>query len=291
MSRLYCFNAGKADCFLVELTCEDGLKYILVDGGSREKPARNMSTWLTQRGIEKIDCMILTHLHQYHLGYLDNVAKDVQVDKAVLPYPPVPLTEKEISGVQDEERIEDIRAYNRLWNVLTEQGCAVETTLPLTAQPIRYGRYEMRCLFPFPDTVSRVYAMLCRLQREKPERAKAMYDSVRTLFNKDSSIWLLKEEEKPILLLCGDGVHSSLAAAIGGYGIKVPIVKLSHHGRNDKGNLYYQADFINSLEPEKIIITSDMDSAQMFLETWKQIRTEAEVIITGSYEEVKIIEL
>lgn len=291
MSRLYCLNAGKADCFLIELTCEDGIKYILMDGGSRQNPISDVNAWLAKMGIKRIDCMILTHLHQDHLGYLDNVAMSVQVDKAVLPYPPVPLTETELAGLQDEERIEDIKAYNHLWDILTANGCSVETTLPLTASSYRYGKYELRCLFPFPDTVSNVYAMLCRLQREKPERVKAMYDSVRTLFNRDSSIWLLKEEGRPVLLLCGDGVHSSLAAAIGGYGIKVPIIKLSHHGRNDKGNLYYQADFINSLEPEKIIVTSDTDSATVFLEEWNRIRPEAELIVTGRYEEVKVVEL
>lgn len=291
MSRLYCFNAGKADCFLIELTCEDGLKYILIDGGSRQKPVNDINEWLKKQGIKKIDCMILTHLHQDHLGYLDNVARAVQVDKAVLPYPPVPLTEKELVGIQDKERIEDIRAYNRLWDILIEKGCSVETTLPLTATPFLYGRYELCCLFPFQDTVSRVYAMLCRLQREKTGRAKVMYDSVRTLFNKDSSIWLLKEEGKPVLLMCGDGVHAPLAASIGGCGIKVPIIKLSHHGRNDKGNLYYQADFISGLEPEKIIVTSDTDSAAQFLEEWEKIRPEAELIVTGKYEEVKVVEL
>ena len=291
MSRLYCLNAGKADCFLIELTCEDGLKYILMDGGSRENPVVDVTAWLKKLGVKRIDCMILTHLHQDHLGYLDNVAEAVQVDKAILPYPPVPLTEEEIAGIQDKERIADIKAYNRLWNILVKKGCSVETTLPLTAVPYQYGKYELRCLFPFPDTASNVYAMLCRLQRESPKRMKTMYDSVRTLFNKDSSIWLLKEEERPLLLLCGDGVHSALAAAVGGYGMKVPIIKLSHHGRNDKGNLYYQADFINGLEPEKIIVTSDTESAAPFLEAWQQIRSEAELIVTGRYEEVKIVEL
>ena len=291
MSRLYCLNAGKADCFLLELVCEDGLKYILVDGGSRQNPVNKVDIWLEKQGINKIDCMILTHLHQDHLGYLDNVAEKIQVDKAVLPYPPVPLTETELAGLQDEERIEDIKAYNHLWDILTENGCSVETTLPLTASSYRYGKYELRCLFPFPDTVSNVYAMLCRLQREKPERVKSMYDAVRTLFNKDSSIWLLKEEEHPLLLLCGDGIHSSLTAAIGGYGIKVPVIKLSHHGRNDKGNLYYQAGFINSLQPEKIIVTSDRDSAAPFWEDWNQIRKEAELIVTGCSKEVRVIEL
>lgn len=291
MSKLYCLNSGKADCFLIELTCEDGLKYILMDGGSRQNPVMDVNAWLARQGIKRIDCMILTHLHQDHLGYLDNVAENVQVDKAVLPYPPVPLTEKEIAGIQDEERMEDIRAYNRLWEILTAKGCSVETTLPLTTGAYRFGRYELRCLFPFPDTASNVYAMLCRLQREKPERAKSMYDSVRTLFNKDSSIWLLKEEERPLVLLCGDGVHSALAAAVGGYGMKVPVIKLSHHGRNDKGNLYYQAAFINSLEPEKIIVTSDTDSAMQFMEEWQQIRLEAELIVTGRYEEGRTVEL
>lgn len=187
--------------------------------------------------------------------------------------------------------MEDILAYNRLWNLLREGQCQIETTLPLTVSPYIFGEYELRCLYPFPETASRVYAMLCRLQGERPDKIKIMYDSVRTLFNKDSSLWLLKKNRKPLLLLCGDSVHSALAASVGGYGIKVPIVKLSHHGRNDKGNLYFQDTFINDLEPEKIIITSDIASAQPFAEEWKKIRPEAELIITGMYEEVRTIAL
>lgn len=294
MSKLYCLNAGKADCFLLELSHENEICYILVDGGSREKPVNEILPYLKEKGIGKIDGIILTHLHQDHLGCLDKVAEEVKVEWAALPYPPIPLSEKELTGIQDEERIKDIRSYNCLWELLLSKGCRVDTTLPLTVAAYRYGNYELRCLYPFPDTASNVYAMLCRLQREEPMRAKKMYDSVRTLFNKDSSIWLLKKDNQPILLLCGDAVHASLAAAVGGYGINVPIIKLSHHGRNDKGNLYYQSMFIESLKPEKIIITSDLISAEPFMEDWETLRDKSgaeELIITGAYEKVRIVEL
>lgn len=291
MSKLYCFNVGKADCFLLELTCGEKTEYVLVDGGSRAQTSTYILSCLQNLGIKRLSCMILTHLHQDHLGYLDNIAKEIQVDKAVLPYPPIPLTQRDLDGIQDSERIEDILAYNRLWNVLRERQCQIETTLPLTASSCVFGDFELRCLYPFPETVSYVYAMLCRLQGEKPDKIKLMYDSIRTFFNKDSSLWLLKKNQQPLLLLCGDGVHSALAAAVGGYGIKVPIIKLAHHGRNDKGNLYFQDTFMDDLEPEKIIITSDMVSAQPFLEGWLKIRPEAELIITGMYKEVRTVEL
>ncbi len=294
MSKLYCLNAGKADCFLLELTDEKGIHYILVDGGSRENPVNEVLSYLKEKGIEKIDGIILTHLHQDHLGSLDAVAEAVRVEWAVLPYPPIPLSEEEMAGIQDGERIKDIRSYNRLWELLSEKGCRIDTTLPLTVPAYQYGSYELRCLYPFPDTVSNVYAMLCRLQREEPVRVKSMYDSVRTLFNKDSSIWLLKKDNRPILIMCGDAVHASLAAAVGGYGIKVPIIKLSHHGRNDKGNLYYQSMFIENLEPEKIIITSDLASAEPFMEEWETMRERSgarELIITGIYEKDRVLEL
>ena len=48
---------------------------------------------------------------------------------------------------------------------------------------------------------------------------------------------------------------------------------------------------MDDLEPEKIIITSDMVSAQPFLEGWLKIRPEAELIITGMYKEVRTVEL
>lgn len=294
MSKIYCLNAGKADCFLLELTDESGMGYILVDGGSRENPVNEILPYLKEKEIGKIDGIILTHLHQDHLGQLDAVAEYAKVKWAALPYPPIPLSEEEMAGIQDEERIKDIRSYNHLWECLLAKGCRVDTTLPLTVSSYCYGAYELRCLYPFSDTASNVYAVLCRLQRERPERAKAMYDSVRTLFNKDSSIWLLKKEGRPILLLCGDATHASLAAAIGGYGVHIPIIKLSHHGRNDKGNLYYQSVFIESLKPEKIIVTSDRISAKPFLEDWEVMRERSganELIITGNYEKDRVLEL
>lgn len=278
----------------MELTDGKGVHHILVDGGSRENPVNGVLPYLLEKGIEKIDGIILTHLHQDHLGSLDAVAEAVKVEWAVLPYPPIPLSEEELAGIRDEERVKDIRSYNRLWECLHAKGCRIDTTLPLTVPSYRYGAYELRCLYPFPDTASNVYAMLCRLQREDPARVKAMYDSVRTLFNKDSSIWLLKKEDRPVLLLCGDAVHASLAAAVGGYGIKVPIIKLSHHGRNDKGNLYYQSMLIESMEPEKIIITSDLASAKPFMEEWQAMCEQSgagELIVTGTYEKDRVMEL
>lgn len=291
MSKLYCYNVGKADCFLLELNCGEKTEYILIDGGSRAQTSTYILSRLQSLGVKRLSCMILTHLHQDHLGYLDNIAKEIQVDRAVLPYPPIPLTQKDVDGIQDLERIEDIRIYNCLWSILKDSHCQIETTLPLTVSSYTFGEYELRCLFPFPETASYVYSILCRMQGEKPDKIKIMYDSVRTFFNKDSSLWLLKRNNQPLLLLCGDGVHSALAASIGGYGVKIPIIKLAHHGRNDKGNLYFQNGFINDLEPEKIIITSDMVSAQPFIEEWRTISPEAELIITGMYKEVKILEL
>ena len=65
----------------------------------------------------------------------------------------------------------------------------------------------------------------------------------------------------------------------------MPIVKLSHHGRNDKGNLYYQESLIRSFRSEKIIITSDRETAALRMEEWNHIDNEAELLITGLYEE------
>ena len=285
MSKLHCRNAGKADCFLLEL--EEGVKryYILIDGGSKKEGNVLPAEYLRKRGIHKLDCIILTHLHQDHLGYLPEVADSLQVERAILPYPPIPLSKKEAKGIGDEERIEDIAAFNRLWKILTGSRCKVDTTLPLTCPVLRFGTYELRCLFPFPDTASYVYLMMCRFQHERPERIRSMYDSIRTRFNGDSSIWILKRGEQPVALMCGDGYHASLVAAVGGYGIHVPIVKLSHHGRNDKGNLYYQESLIRSFRSEKIIITSDRETAALRMEEWSHIDNEAELLITGLYEE------
>lgn len=285
MSKLHCLNVGKADCFLLELEDRGRVWYILVDGGTRKNPATLPVKYLKKRGIQRLDCVIMTHLHQDHLGYLGEVAETMDIGSAVLPYPPIPLTDKDLEGIKDAERADDIRNYNKLWMALLHKRCPVETTFPLTCPSYRFGVYELRCLYPFPDTASFVYQMLCRLQNERQERIKMMYDSIRLLFNRESSIWILKKGMHPALLMCGDAVHSSLASSIGGYGIRIPVIKLSHHGRNDKGTLYYQPEFIADLEPEKIIIASDKESASLRAEEWKLISSIGELIITGNYKE------
>lgn len=288
MSKLHCLNVGKADCFLLELREEETeggrrqeARYVLIDGGSKLDKGIRPPEYLKKKGVRRLDAMILTHLHQDHQGWLLEIARSVPVERAVLPYPPVPLGEKELAGIGDEERVEDIRTYNRLWKTLKKKGCLVETTLPRTISSFFVGEYELRCLYPFADTASRVYPMLCRLQMERPERIQAMYDSVRTLFNQDSSVWLLRKKERPLALFCGDAFHSSLAAAVGGCGLQVPVIKLSHHGRNDKGNLYFQDLLIRGLRPEIVIITADEALAAQHMDEWRGIDSRAQLLITG----------
>ena len=58
--------------------------------------------------------------------------------------------------------------------------------------------------------------------------------------------------------------------------------KLSHHGRNDKGHVYFTPDFINSLSPETIIITNTDDNCRLYGTRWNDFWKGCSVLATGS---------
>ncbi len=85
MSGIYALPFGQADCFLTELEEGGQTTYILIDGGSRLWPGAPLSYYLEERGVEQLDLMIQTHLHQDHLGWLADGTQGTRVHRAVLP--------------------------------------------------------------------------------------------------------------------------------------------------------------------------------------------------------------
>ena len=289
--RLHCLNAGKADCFVIELE-ENGEKTVLlIDGGSKNEPVMPLLPYLEAHSIRQIDLLALTHLHQDHQGYLGDVAAVLPVRRALLPYPPIPLTEDDLAGVVEEERRNDVAVFNRMWADLLRQGCRVETAFPLTAAPFVFGSWRLSCIFPTVKDTSPVYEALCRMRDRSSHEAHDLYESVRLRFNGDSSILLLEHEGKPSALLCGDSFHTSLLRALAGRTPAVSLIKLSHHGRNDKGNLYFVRNFLQTLSPQTLVITSSRALALQHRAEWENICPTACLIVTGEANGAEILPL
>lgn len=69
MSELHILDVGRADCTILLLDTPDGSRCVVIDGGGKfYKGRRPLLEFLTGRGINTIDLLILTHLHQDHFG-------------------------------------------------------------------------------------------------------------------------------------------------------------------------------------------------------------------------------
>lgn len=79
--QIYFFNVGQADCILVR---NDG-KNMLIDAGDNEDGPL-LVEYIKRLGITRIDYLIGTHVHEDHLGGMDNIIKEFKIGDIYIPY-------------------------------------------------------------------------------------------------------------------------------------------------------------------------------------------------------------
>ncbi len=88
--EVYCFSAGKADAFLLT-TAESA---VLIDAGERGF-GREILAYLEEKGVEKLDCLIVTHFDQDHVGGAAKVLNSIPVAQVLQSDHPKDSTEYE----------------------------------------------------------------------------------------------------------------------------------------------------------------------------------------------------
>lgn len=79
--QIYFFNVGQADCILVR---SNG-KNMLIDAGDNEDGPL-LVKYIKRLGIRKIDYLIGTHVHEDHIGGMDNIIKEFDIGEIYIPY-------------------------------------------------------------------------------------------------------------------------------------------------------------------------------------------------------------
>lgn len=79
--QIYFFNVGQADCILVR---SNG-KNMLIDAGDNEDGPL-LAKYIKRLGIRKIDYLIGTHVHEDHIGGMDNIIKEFEIGEIYIPY-------------------------------------------------------------------------------------------------------------------------------------------------------------------------------------------------------------
>ena len=78
--KIHYIDVGQADSILIE---KNG-HYMLIDGGDT-KCKDNLLNYLKNIGVEKFDYIIGTHVHEDHIGSLDDVILNFDCDKVLFP--------------------------------------------------------------------------------------------------------------------------------------------------------------------------------------------------------------
>lgn len=78
--NVHFIDVGQGDSTLLESNGH----YMLIDAGENDK-GKIVSSYLREQGVETLDYVIGTHPHSDHIGGLDIVIKDFNVEKVILP--------------------------------------------------------------------------------------------------------------------------------------------------------------------------------------------------------------
>lgn len=79
--QIYFFYVGQADCILVR----NNGKNMLIDAGDNEDGPL-LVKYIKRLGINRIDYLIGTHVHEDHIGGMDNIIKEFDIGEIYIPY-------------------------------------------------------------------------------------------------------------------------------------------------------------------------------------------------------------
>ncbi|MFH1395050.1 MAG: DNA internalization-related competence protein ComEC/Rec2 [Candidatus Omnitrophota bacterium] len=248
------FDVGKADAALLEF--EDG-RCMLIDCGNGDGVTRNddgrniIAPYLRQRRIKKIDCILITHLHQDHIGGLLFLLKNFKIGTIIVNA----NSEKYTSENTYCSRCFETAKKNKIKCLTTEKGDRIKG----------FSGVDLKVLSPDKN--------------------------YKYTNENDKSIVLRAEtKEGNSILFCADISSEVMKNMLDSdVFLKSDIIKMPHHGKS-LGDKKVVEDFMKSIECKTAIITNkagDMDKAIRTLLKYYKINAH----VTGETGAVTVMEI
>lgn len=214
------FDTGKADASMLEFP--DG-SVMLIDGGSGGgtggiDAGRNViAPYLRQKGIRKIDCIIVSHAHEDHFGGLKYILDNFDV-KTV------------IEGSAEKGDIPEKSLYGDLRKTIRDKNINYVTV----------GRGDM--IKGFSDISFYVF---------NPQEYLSYGDP-----NNDSVVIKAVTRKGNSILFCGDAESESMKDMLQfGAFMESDIMKVPHHGQG-WGDILIAEEFVNSVNSAHYVVTN-----------------------------------
>lgn len=78
--KVHYINVGQADSILIQ----QGSHAMLIDAGNNGD-SKTVANYIKDQGVTKLDFLVGTHPHEDHIGGMDYIINDLQIDKIYLP--------------------------------------------------------------------------------------------------------------------------------------------------------------------------------------------------------------
>ena len=282
MMNITAFDFGQADSFLIRSGNKEGPVNVLIDCGSKRYIGTGLFEKLRMKYVEEIDLLIITHIHQDHVGYLSELVRSIRIKRAVFPYSQ--RSDRLWEMTEDEETRSQLRLLYEAENILSYSGTEMffSDSLP-DFFSVHLAGLKLSLIYP---------SKFCHLSfleglKNNRKREGCEAESILRLINGDSSVWHIEDEEESRSLFCGDCFEGNFADRFFEFckknnsDEKVEFLKLSHHGRNDKGHVYYSSEFVKRLRPDKILITNTEENFRKIASSTEVFPKESTLIRAG----------
>lgn len=268
--KLTFVNVGYGEAVLIE--CPDparpgGAFVMVIDGGSGEAQEYQdrtsgrlpLAEYLTLRGLDHIDAMVCTHVHEDHLCGLVPVMDRWSPGELWQTLPESlhrslrPLPVPEGAAVSQQKFLRSIDDYRLLCAKAETAGCALKTVAAgWEARPC--PGLTVRCLGPSRERAAELAARFEALNREEdPAAFRQKLSALDGGMNNYSAVLLLDYRGTRVLLP-GDTNRQGYGG-IAPADLRAHVFKVGHHGQRDGAD----EALIRAVRPEAVVCCASSD--------------------------------